>query len=589
VIAGDPFYQDDFALHFGRASILASELYEAGRLWAYDPSVMAGYPLGATVFDLDNVGTAVLMALLPMSPAVAFNLVVWACLAFAPLVIWIATRLLGCTRDEATAAMAAGTIIAASTITFRLGMFADFAGTYLVVLVVALAARHLARPRLGSFLALVTVGSFGLLLHVLVGVMALVPCGILAVGAIRRDPRRMILQVLGVTLTLIVLSLPWLLPFLRYAPVLGVDYPSPFFQTGTLADAWTALTELSGWVLLLLALAPIGFASWTRRVPRLLVVAYAVWVLLLLVAGLQGSRLSILSRLQPARLLLPLSFALCPLAGVAAVAIAARVLRAVGGSERWIALLATLMFLPHLIVALQLVAPMGPIRATLPPKGRDFVSWVGAHSDPTARLMIEDRLHREQPPRDTDVPGHPYFGGHLLALLPQLTGWDQIGGPYAEMPITPHKADFSSGAFFGRPLAEWSPADFAAQLDRYNIGWIIAWSSAALAFLDAHPGIVEPVDRLDRFRSFRVRDRSSYLLVGSGTARATYNRIDVTDAGAPEVILKYHWYPGLCSDPPLPVRPHTAPGLAVPFIAVDNGTTRAFTLRPSGDWLGRCH
>jgi hypothetical protein len=591
LFSGGFFYQDDFALHFARAAIVAAELSKAGiagRLWVYDPSVMAGYPLGATVFDLDNVGTAVLMALLPVSPAVAFNLVVWACLVLAPLVLWAAARLLGCTRDEAVAATAAATIVTAAAITFRLGMFADFAGTYLVVLVVALAARHLAHPRLGSFLALVAVGSLGLALHVLVGVVALVPCAILAIGEIVRNPRRAIFHVLAVSLALVVLGFPWLLPFLRFAPVLGVDYPSRFFQTGTLVAAWGTLTVLSGWYLLLLALAAAGFALWARRVPRLLAVAYAVWVVVLLLAGLQGSRIAFLSRLQPARLMLPMSFALCPLAGVAAVAIGRRVLRAVGGSERPAVLLAALVFLPHLIITLRTVAPVGAIAATLPAEARDFVTWVRSHTDRTARVMVEDRLHQEQPPRDADLSGHPYFDGHFLAVLPQLTGREQIGGPYPEMPITPHTADFASGMFFGRPLAEWSPGDFAAQLERYNIGWIIAWSSAALTFLDAHPAIAEPVDRLDPFRMFRVRGRTSYFLAGSGTLQATYNRIDVADASAAGVTLKYHWFPGFCSDPPLPVRPHAAPGLAAPFIAIENGTTRTFTLRPTRDWFGRC-
>ena len=56
--------------------------------------------------------------------------------------------------------------------------------------------------------------------------------------------------------------------------------------------------------------------------------------------------------------------------------------------------------------------------------------------------------------------------------------------------------------------------------------------------------------------------------------------IEVTDASPGGVVLKYHWYPGLRSDPPLPVRPYDAPDLAAPFIAVDNGEVRAFTIRP---------
>ena len=57
LLTSEPFYTDDYPLHFARAAVLADELPRTGRLWAYDTGTLAGYPLGATVFDLDNVGT----------------------------------------------------------------------------------------------------------------------------------------------------------------------------------------------------------------------------------------------------------------------------------------------------------------------------------------------------------------------------------------------------------------------------------------------------------------------------------------------------------------------------------------------------
>src|SRR5438552_4858580 len=141
----EPFYADDYALHVARAAIIAGQLPHTGRLWVYDPTLMAGYPLGATVFDLDNVGTAVLMALLePLGPPVPFKLVVWLCLALAPVAVWLGARQLGTTSAEAVTAAAPATVVAASAITFRLGMFANFGACYLAILVVALANRYLA-------------------------------------------------------------------------------------------------------------------------------------------------------------------------------------------------------------------------------------------------------------------------------------------------------------------------------------------------------------------------------------------------------------------------------------------------------------
>ena len=575
----EPFYTDDYPLHYARAAILAEELPRTWRLWAYDPGTLAGYPLGATVFDLDNVGTPVVMALLPLSPARAFKALVVLCLLAAPLVMWSATRRLGGDEQEALAAAAAATVVAAAALTFRLGMFADLAVGYLAVLVVALAAEHLRAPTARSFLLLVAVASFGLLLHVLLGVLVLRPCTILAGFAMARAPGRTLAQVALLTVTLLVLAAPWLVPFLRLAPDLGWQYPNRFFQTGPLTGAWRPLAMLWGWPLFLLAASAIGLWSWRRRVSAALLVAYGVWVLVLLVSAVQGSSLPVVASLQPLRLMLPLSFALCPLAGAGVVA----VLRGAGVPQ-----LAPLAFVPYLLVTLARLAPLPALHASLPPESHAFVAWLRELTDPASRFVVEDRLHLERPPLDRDVPDHPYFGGHLPALLPALTGREAFGGPYPEMPIRVHRADLVSGALFGTPLADWPDDRLAAALARYNVGTIVVWSSAARERLAAAPEVVTPAGQLGYFHAFRTRQAPSWLLAGSGSVRARPNAIEVSDASPGGVVLKYHWYPGLCSDPPLPVRPHEAPDLAAPFIAVDNGDVRTFTIRPTRDWCGHC-
>jgi hypothetical protein len=579
---GEPFYTDDHALHFARAATIADELWRTGRLWAYDPGTLAGYPLGATIFDLDNVGTAVAMALLPLPRPLAYKLVVLLALLAPPLVLFAAARRLGCDDAEALATAAAATVVAASAFTFRLGMFANFTVAYLAVLVFAFAAGHLRAPTRRSFLALVALGTAGLLVHVFLGILVLVPCAVLVLAESWRAPRRTLGQAGAVTLALLLLASPWLVPWLRFAPVLGWDYPHHFFQTGPLATAWRPLTVLWGWPIFLLVMGGIGIGVWARRAPTPLVLAYATWVLALLVGALQGSRLPLVSRLEPLQLMVPLAFVLCPLAATGVVA----VLRALP-SPRLVAF-APLAFAPYLAVTLVRLAPLPPVSAALPPEGHAFVAWLREVSDPGARLLLEDRRHLERPRLDRDVPDHPYFGSHLLGLLPALTGRQVLGGPYPEMPIRPHHADLSSGVLLGTPLAEWPTERLAAALALYNVGTIVVWSSAARERLAAAADVVAPAGGLGVFAAFRTRAPASFLLAGSGTVRARPNAIEVTGASPAGVVLKYHWYPGLCSDPPLPVRPHDAPDLAMPFVAVDNGDVREFTIRPARDWLGRC-
>jgi hypothetical protein len=579
---GEPFYTDDHALHFARAAVVAEELRRTGRLWAYDTGTLAGYPVGATVFDLDNVGTAVVMALLPLPPPLAYKLIVLAGLLSAPLVLFAAARRLGCDDAEAVAAAAAAVVVAAMAFTVRLGMAANFTVSHLAVLVVALAALHLRAPTRRSFLALVAAGAVGLLVHVFLGVLVLVPCLILVAGEAWNAPRRTLLQAAAVTVALLALASPWLVPVLHFAPVLGWDYPHHFFQSGPLAGAWRPLTVLWGWPIFLLAAGGVGIGVWARRAPRPVVVAYGAWVLALLVGTLQGSRLPLVSRFEPLHLMLPLSVALCPLAATGLVG----VLRALP-APRLIAFV-PLAFLPYLVATLVRLAPLAPVSAALPPEGWELVAWLRELTDPGTRLLVEDRLHLERPRLDRDVPDHPYFGGHLLAMLPALTQRQVLSGPYPEMPIRPHRADLSSGIFLGTSLADWPTERLAAALARYNVGTIVVWSSVARERLAAAPEVVTPAGRRGVFAAYRTRQTPSFVLVGSGAVHGRPNALEVTDASPGGVVLKYHWYPGMCSDPALPVGPHDAPDLAMPFIAVDNGDARAFTIRPARDWLGRC-
>jgi len=436
-------------------------------------------------------------------------------------------------------------------------------------------------PALGGFL----VGAGGpgavFLLNAasFLGVLVVLPCAILAAFAVARAPGRTLVQVLLVTAALLALAAPWLVPFLRLAPDVGWQYAHRFWETGPLSAAWQSLTMLWGWPLGLLVASVVGVWSWRRRVPAALLVAYGVWLVALLVTALQGSRLPILSGLLPLRMMLPLAFALCPLAGAGVVAVLRR-----GG----VAALAPLVFVPHLVVTLVRLAPVPALHAELPPEGRAFVAWLRELTDPGTRFVVEDRLHLERPRLDRDVPDHPYFGGHLPALLPAMIGREAFGGPYPEMPIRAHRADLVSGVLLGTPLPEWPTERLAAALARYNVGTIVVWSSIARERLAAAPEIVTPAGQLGYFHAFRTRQAPSWALAGSATVHAKANAIEVTEASPGGVVLKYHWYPGMCTDPPLPIRPHEAADLAAPFIAVDNGGARAFTIRPTRDWLGRC-
>jgi len=85
----------------------------------------------------------------------------------------------------------------------------------------------------------------------------------------------------------------------------------------------------------------------------------------------------------------------------------------------------------------------------------------------------------------------------------------------------------------------------------YNIGAIIAHSPGAKAYFDRMPGV-----RLDATHGalhvYTVEGESSYFLAGSGrVVERGHNRLTLSDLVGPEVVLKYHYVPGMASDPPV--------------------------------------
>jgi hypothetical protein len=425
--------------------------------------------------------------------------------------------------------------------------------------------------------------------HAFVGLLVLVPCTVLVLYYARRRPGRTLAQAAAVLAAVLAPNLAWVAPLLRFGPHLGFDYPHGFFQTGPLWWIYqNFVLAFSGWHVFLLALGALGFGWWSRGASPALRLAWTSWVLLLLFMCVRGSAVPLLNRIEPANMVLPLEFALCPFAGHAAAEIARRIARGSRVGAALTPVTAVLVFAPFLLWLPRITSARAPLSARLSDETRALEAWIARHTDRSARIMIEDRLHVERPALDPEVPLHPYAEGHYLAALPQRIDRELIGGPYAEAPIAPHRADFASGRVFGRRLERWRPQELSRWLELYNVGWIVAWSGPAIRYLDAHPGVARRVDRLGLFHLYRTPHLPSFVERGSARVDARPNEIAVSRATPGGVVLRYHWYPGMCSDPPLPVGPAEIPGAAAPFIAVANGATREFRLRAARDWRGRC-
>jgi hypothetical protein len=197
---------------------------------------------------------------------------------------------------------------------------------------------------------------------------------------------------------------------------------------------------------------------------------------------------------------------------------------------------------------------------------------------------VDDRILVESP--TTRLPIEGAFGRVIVvrrfALLPLFVDREFLGYT-GNAPFMAHRyAGFDGGVLFGKSLAGLSDAQFSAMLSRYAISWVVACSGDALAGVRRFAAVVDEVEAAADCRIFRVRDpQRSRFVEGGGEARASLDRIDVRHAAGDRVVLKYHWMPGLRTEPPLPVEESRQPGAAVGFIAIRPGSTADFTIRPA--------
>ena len=208
-----------------------------------------------------------------------------------------------------------------------------------------------------------------------------------------------------------------------------------------------------------------------------------------------------------------------------------------------------------------------------------LVSFLEHETRPDDRILIES-THEQLP-----VEGR--LGRVIVvrrfAFLPLLVEREFLGY-VGTAPFLAHRyAGFEAGKLFGKSLATLSEAEFAALLSRYAVSWVVACTAEALAGVSKFTGVVDEVEPAVDCRIFRVRhpDRSRFL-EGSGEVRAMLDRIEVRQAAGDRLILKYHWTPGLRTDPPLPIEEARRPDAPVGFIAIRPGTTTDFTIRPRG-------
>lgn len=194
-----------------------------------------------------------------------------------------------------------------------------------------------------------------------------------------------------------------------------------------------------------------------------------------------------------------------------------------------------------------------PLAIGLGPQRDELVELLRTNTGGEGRILWEDRTSKRDAPC-------------WSALLPLLTERSYLGGLDAHASIEHAYASFIDQHLAGRNIADWTDAELDDFCRRYNVGWVVCWSPAAINRLRAYqpgspapqsgsPGAAMPVpiavhDDTPGYL-FTLPPRS-YVLKGQARwIGASRQRIALADV-IPEdgkVVLSLHYQAGLQVSP----------------------------------------
>jgi hypothetical protein len=590
VLGRAPIALLDFDTHYEQTKRAVEASRRSGRLWGYDPHLLAGMPAGA-IFDADNKLIelcAVGLDRVGVPPHRAFNLFIWLVHALVPLTLYGAARLLRLGRAAATLAAGLGSMLwffdSLSHWCFFVGMIAWSSAAYLWLLPLALFYRWLDERRwwqLGGVLGLLVLL---LHLHPYTFFMLAVPMGLLYVRARRRLGRRGHVAVWAVVAAVLAANLWWIWPAVR---LWHYVLDSGFYLDATPAflfydlfgllkepDVQGVVSVRTAWRFLALGGAAIGLWCWRReRDDRFAPIGAAFGALL--VTAYFGRWVPPLRQIQPYRYVLPAAYlAILPAAWWIARAVErarqSRPSPAALGLGALLALLAVprlvrdaLYFLPGWVPRIERPMPAAPPNVNGPlalglmwwPEPLDFrhrpidavetalSEFVRRHDDGSGRWLVEWWSWGERLAWSTDA---------------------QILGGFREINLAHSDANLFRRFPKGMPS---DPGGLGGYLERYNVRWLIM--SNPMPQIEVRRDLLEPVTTLGTSRVYRTRIAASWMLDGGpGEVRAEIDRLRVRGSRGGELVLKYHYLETLVCRPACTLYRASVLGDRVGFIGV---------------------
>lgn len=540
-----PFGGPDYQTHYQHTSTLLRVHAEFGRAWAYDPFLLAGHPTGL-IFDVDNklhfAFTSGLHALGVPLP-IAFNLFTLVAAALAPVLVWLAARLLR--QSPAAQALAFGLGVLAwnfdPTVRFCYGggMISFAAAAAVCMVVVAVMHRLLAEQRRAAGVALLLLLPLALRTHVWSFAVLVVPLTGMYLRSCTKVQVRTHLFVWGAAILGLLANLDWLVPALAHreliVPSAGLGQATPDYLIWDLVELLVD-PKRTGFVIqrtvlraLVIAAACGTLWAW-RREPDGRGFTGTLTLAWLLGLTYFGALVPVIAATEPYRFAVPLTLWGCVLAGPWLLAASER-LRGLG---RGLLVLLAVLLVPRLYQQIMPVVPeLSPVA---------LMTGQAARSLPSARLGgVVDDFEAVT----TWLEGQPDRGRVLVqyASLGEYLRWASdrpiIGGFHDRRQI------FQESDIFYFPLGD---ERYAGGLDdylhRYNIAYVVMTypympEIERRSELLAAGGIVGGIHRV-----YTVKRASSYFAAGSGRVTADLNRLTVQDAkparGTQALVLRFH-------------------------------------------------
>ena len=562
VFSEQPYGAQDYQTHFQQTHTLDQVIRGHGRAWAYDPNMLAGFPVGL-FFDVDNKAHslfAIGLSRLGLPLAMAFNLFTLVSCLLAPLSLLLAARLLQMDHHGRLTALVLGVLLwhfdSGLRFAWSAGMISFGTASHGFVVPLALFYRLVLERRWRFFVALVPALTLMLLVHVWTFVILVVPM----VGLYLRYARRLGLlghaQVWGVATLALAGNAYWLWPALNQlelmAPSARLGQANPLFllsdYLGLVIDPLTTGFILQHTFFRYLALFASLFTLWAWRRgggPRYFYGSLTLgWLLFLtycaaFVPGLEHT--------EPYRFVAPTTI----LVGLLAAPWLSRVLgslraRELPAAARGLLLLLVLLaasrglrevayFVPELVPgygpsAAATVDPATPSANTANAGGGPFRLF-GLRAD---YRSLANYLRRDCTEEGRILVQEWPVGEYLRWALDR-----PIIGGFPDRRTIHEAANVMRRPFDPRLRG----AALAHYLVRYNVRYVVV-SGLYVPALEARRELLEPRKRLGLYRVYRVRHFGNYFQRGKGKLRAGLNRIEVRDAqphpGTQELVLRFH-------------------------------------------------